>query len=142
MKQQYLGDSKDSFKWDYHDYLVSELNYPLFNVVLMMTPDDGGSDGKSNPTLFPARDEIIAFCHNLRERRDIEEIKKIPRKTGSCYKVALHQGGACFSNETRKEYFSGFNSEQKQIVFLDPDNGLEPENSFNKKHIRYSDVTR
>ena len=25
MKRQYLGDSKDSFKWDYHPFLVDAL---------------------------------------------------------------------------------------------------------------------
>jgi len=40
MKKQYLGDSKDSFKWDYHDFLAGELNYPVLNIMLMMTPDD------------------------------------------------------------------------------------------------------
>ena len=59
MKLQYLGDSKDSFKWDYHDFLVSELEYPLLNIALMMTLDDGGNDGKTHPSLSPARDEII-----------------------------------------------------------------------------------
>jgi hypothetical protein len=27
MKLQYLGDSKDSFKWDYHDWLASEMKF-------------------------------------------------------------------------------------------------------------------
>jgi hypothetical protein len=142
VKQQYLGDSKDSFKWDYHDWVVSKLGYPVFNVVLMMTPDDGGNDGKSHPTLFPARDEIIGLCHDLRERRCIEEIKNIAKKTGSSYVVTLHQGDSYITNKNRREYFSGFSSEQDQIVFLDPDNGLEPETSFSEKHVRYSDITR
>ena len=50
MKLQYLGDSKDSFKWDYHDFLVAELGYPLLNIALMMTPDDAGNDGQSHPS--------------------------------------------------------------------------------------------
>ncbi len=90
MKLQYLGDSKDSFKWDYHDFLASELNYPVFNVVLMMTPDDGGNDGKSNPSLFPARAEIIEFCQDLRENRSIETIMSLPAKSGASYGVRLH----------------------------------------------------
>jgi len=40
MKLQYLGDSKDSFKWDYHDFLARGLGYSKFTIALMMTPDD------------------------------------------------------------------------------------------------------
>jgi len=76
MKLQYLRDSKDSFKWDYHDFLVNELRYPLFNIALMMTPDDGGSDERSHPSLFSARKEVIEFCHHLREHRSIASIKE------------------------------------------------------------------
>jgi hypothetical protein len=89
LKLQYLGDSKDSFKWDYHDYLMTELNYPLLTIALMMTPDDGGNHGTSHPSLFPARREIIHLCDCLRERRDIEDIKRLPLNTGSSYKVQL-----------------------------------------------------
>lgn len=35
MKRQYLGDAKDAFKWDYHDYLVSELNCPALVFALI-----------------------------------------------------------------------------------------------------------
>ncbi len=85
MKLQYLGDSKDSFKWDYHDFLVSELKYPLLNIALMMTPDDGSNDGKTRPSLFPAREEIISFCQFLRENRSIDSIRNLPLITGASY---------------------------------------------------------
>jgi hypothetical protein len=49
MKRQYLGDSKDCFKWDYHDYLMSALGYKILNILLMMTPDDKSNDGKTKP---------------------------------------------------------------------------------------------
>lgn len=41
MKLQYLGDSKDSFKWDYHHFLVDALGYRHFQIVWMMTTDNG-----------------------------------------------------------------------------------------------------
>ena len=142
MKLQYLGDSKDSFKWDYHDYLVSELGYPSFNIALMMTPDDGGNDGKSHPSLFPARNEIIEFCHELRQKRSVEAIKTLPEKSGSSYRVDLHNSSKHFNNSNRNDYFTGFNDPEKQVVFLDPDNGFEPENSCNEKHVGYKDISR
>jgi hypothetical protein len=55
MKRQYLGDSKDSFKWDYHDFMTRTLGFHYFQVVWMMTPDDKGSHGQTVPERFPAR---------------------------------------------------------------------------------------
>ncbi len=141
MKLQYLGDSKDSFKWDYHDYLVSQLDYPIFKIALMMTPNDRSTDGQTRPSLFPARNEIIDFCHELRDSRSIETIKVLPAKSGASYKVILHKDGDRFNNRNRDQYFAGFNDSKAQLVFLDPDNGFEPEKSFNEKHVTYSDVS-
>jgi hypothetical protein len=140
MKSQYLGDSKDSFKWDYHDFLVNELTHPILNVVLMMTPDDQSNEGKSHPTLFPARKEVIEFCEMLKAERDINTIKKLPVKTNSSYKLNLHNYSLNFTNKNRSKYFTGFSQEHNQTILIDPDNGFEPEKTFNEKHIQYSDI--
>lgn len=141
MKLQYLGDSKDSFKWDYHDYLLKEMAYPIFNIILMMTPDDKSNEGKSHPTLFPARKEIIDFCYDLRSERDIRLIFELPHRTGSDYVINLHKPEMILTNNNRRIYFSGLAEKQNQILFLDPDNGFEPEHSFSEKHVLYSDIT-
>jgi len=140
MKLQYLGDSKDSFKWDYHDYLAQELCYPLLNIALMMTPDDTSNDGKSHPSLFPARGEIVEFCKQLREKRNIDALQRLPETTGSHYTVKLHNGSTFITNQNRRQYFSGLSTTTKQLLFLDPDNGFEPEKSYSDKHVLYSDI--
>ena len=138
MKRQFLGDSKDSFKWDYHDYLATRLGYPQLTVALMMTHDDG-RHGKTEPEEFPARPVVIDLCHELRRTRDIEGIKKLPAVTGASYAVELHRGDTYLTNANRSEYFTGFDASRKQIVFLDPDNGFEPENCTDQ-HASYRDV--
>lgn len=139
MKIQYVGDSKDSFKWDYHDNLASELWHPWLNVTLMLTPDDGGNDGKTKAEWFPARTPILRFCRDLQSDRVVERIKTLPRYTGGAYEVTLHKDGCRLTN--RADYFSGFDSSREQLVFLDPDNGFEPEKSCDDKHVSYRDVT-
>ena len=89
MKRQYLGDSRDSFKWDYHHFLVPALGLGKLQVVWMMTTDDGGGDGKTAPELFPARREILGFCNALRDSRDPRELARLPATTGESYKVTL-----------------------------------------------------
>jgi hypothetical protein len=141
MKKQYLGDSKDSFNWDYHDFLAEELNYPVLNIMLMMTPDDESNDGKTHPTLFPARKEILDFCNDLRNERKVVLINSLPGRTNSNYTVNLHNNDSHITNNNRKAYFSGLSDIEEQLLFLDPDNGFEPEKSFNEKHILYSDLS-
>ncbi len=140
MKLQYLGDSKDSFKWDYHDYLTSKLGYSFFNIVLMMTPDDKGNDGKTPPSDFPARIEIIDFCKELRKNRNLDLVTKLPSRTGAEYIVKLHKPNTYITNQNRISYFSGITAEKDQVVFLDPDNGFQPDGKFDEKHLLYSEV--
>jgi hypothetical protein len=140
MKLQYLGDSKDSFKWDYHDYLTSALGYPVLNIVLMLTPDDNTNHGETPSRLFPARKTIIDFCFDLKQSRDIELIRSLPSATNAGYRIDLHKSQMYLTNGNRKEYLSGLCREERQVLFLDPDNGFEPEKSRNHKHLLYSDV--
>jgi hypothetical protein len=140
VKRQYLGDSKDSFKWDYHDFLATALGFPRLHVALMLTPDDGGSDGRSNPERFPARAPVLDFCGDLRASRDIGAIAGLPRRTGAPYRLTLHKLDQQFTEENRAEYFSGLDGGGDALVFLDPDNGFEPDRSCSDKHVRYGEV--
>lgn len=140
MKRQYLGDSKDSFKWDYHDYLASALRYPRLNIILMLTPDDHSRDGQTHPERFNARPAVISFCRNLKKERNIRLLRELPTATGASYVVDLHKPETYFTHQNRRQYFSDLLAEGKQIFFLDPDNGFEPERSRNEKHVLYSDI--
>jgi hypothetical protein len=117
MKVQYLGDSKDSFKWDYHDFLMSKLNYRTFKIILMMTQDDGGNDGNTHASNFPARSEILEFCNQLRNINSIEKIKELPVITSSSYEVCFHKENNFITNENRYAYFSDFEAGGNQLFF-------------------------
>jgi hypothetical protein len=142
MKLQYLGDSKDCFKWDYHDYLTSALGYSTLNVVPMLTGSDKSGQGETHLEDSPFREQVIAFCRDLNQHQSLERIRKLPEATGARYCVELHRGQTYpyLTNHTRREYFSGFSAAKDQVLFLDPDNGFQPEKSFNNKHVLYSEV--
>lgn len=147
MKLQYLGNAKDSFKWDYHDFVMSELKYPLLNIVLMMTPDDG-NNGKTpppsparHPRPFPVRDEITKFCECLEKTRSIDSIKTLPRRTKVSYMIRIHKDATYIRNNNRNEYFSELNGESDQVLFIDPDTGFEPK-KLTAKHVGYKDIAR
>lgn len=140
MKLQYLGDSKDSFKWDYHDYLVGSLGYGSLNLVLMMTPDDGGSHGNSKASCYPARPSVIEFCRSLSHHRDLSYLGGLPTATSSNYSVAIHSEKYLPSVDKRHDYFNDLSSKVDQVVLVDPDNGFEPQKSFSEKHLLYSEL--
>lgn len=140
MKRQYLGDSKDSFKWDYHDYLVEALAYDHLKIAWMMTPDDGGTHGASAPELFPARPEILRFCNRLRSTRDPALVLGLPAIMGAKYRVSFHDPDENKNDANHRSWFSGILPGSGQVIFLDPDNGFEPERCGTDKHVRYADL--
>lgn len=142
MKLQYLGDSKDSFKWDYHHFLVEALGYSQLKIAWIMTPDDNGSNGKTAPELFPARQEILQLCKHLRSSRDTTLLLRLPSITGARYTVHFHKPENNLKDGDRDSYFSGFQPEIDHVLLVDPDNGFEPEHSSTEKHVRYADIDR
>lgn len=142
MKRQYLGDSKDSFKWDYHHFLVEALGYSQLKIAWMMTPDDDGPDGNTLPERFPARPEILRFCNCLRTTRDPALLSRLPTTTGARYAVSFHNPDENLNGSNRDSYFSGIETGPDQVLFFDPDNGFEPERSFSEKHVCYSEVDK
>ncbi len=142
MKRQYLGDSKDSFKWDYHHYLLEALGYEQLKIAWLMTPDDDSSNGDTAPELFPARQEIIRFCNLLRTSRDPDLLLGLPATTGASYSVSFHKPSDSLKDGGHNSYFSDIDSSPKQVLFIDPDNGFEPERNPSDKHVRYTDLDR
>jgi hypothetical protein len=140
VKLKYLGDSKDSFKWDFHDYLTSQLGYSTLNVVPMLTPDDASNDGQTDASDFPARNPVIKLCGDLRKSRDLEGIRCLPAVTGASYRIELYRPATYLTQGNRWQYFANLRVTADQVLFLDPDNGFEPEKSHNEKHILYSDL--
>ncbi len=142
MKLQFLGDSKDCFKWDYHDFLTREMGYEILNVAFMMTPDEKNSHGRTEAANFPAGRKIVNFCQLLRTTKDPRHVGDLPKIASSQYVVKFHKPQTYFTHPTRYQYFSDVSHSKKQVVFLDPDNGFEPERTVSEKHLAYPDVFR
>ena len=140
MKQQYLGDSKDAFKWDYLDYLTKKLQSDYLDIIPMITPNDSTGEGKTLPYSFPASSPILRFCKDLR-KDGIEFLSQLPEYIDGKYKIRLHKLECEFVNSENKrmEYFSDIPLEQGQIWFFDPDTGFAPQTA-KAEHLKYSDI--
>lgn len=140
MKRQYLGDSKDSFKWDYHHFLVQALGYSQLKIAWMMTLDDLSSDGQTTPERFHAKQEVLTFCNRLRSCREPSLLSDLPATTGASYSVSFHKPECHLDRNNRSSYFSTIELNPNQVLFIDPDNGFEPEKSCSQKHVRYAEL--
>lgn len=140
MKLQYLGDSKDAFKWDYLDFLARKMSADFLDIIPMKTPCDKSGEGKTPPSLFPASKKVSEFCVHLQSNRSFQTIHELPQRTGGGYTVRLHKPNERFYHSARDSYFSGIARGKKQILFLDPDIGFQPSKTINEKHVKYSDM--
>lgn len=107
-----------------------------------MSPDDDGSNGKTAPELFPARQEILSLCNRLRLLLDPDLLLELPATTGVLYTVSFHISAENFNGGNRYSYFTDIEYCPEQVLFIDPDNGFEPESNPSDKNLRYSDLDR
>lgn len=145
MKLQYLGDSKDCFKWDYHHFLADALGAEQLQVVWMMTPDDGSTHGATPPDRFPARPEILALCRDLRTTRNPELLLTLPQLTGARYAMTFRDPASDSEPGSRglePALLESFDlcPAPRSVILLDPDNGFEPERNPTSRHLRYADL--
>lgn len=129
MKDQYAGDVNDFFKYA----ILCELGEPFWrlNVCWMLTPPDNRMDGRRtsylnnpekyriiNPAVFDALDHMIT--RNGRTLKTIQgsDIFRSARFFGDTTPSLPH---------ARTKWFGDFRKtvESDELVFFDPDNGLE-----------------
>jgi len=139
MKRQYLGDSKDSFKWDYHDYLMQHVPFAQFQIVWMMTPNDRKTHGSSDPKLYPARNETLELCYRLKAQPDPSSVLSLPKRTSGIYRVLSYKPDEHFTMRNRTRYFSELSLASNQLIFFDPDNGFKP-GKCTEAHLKYEEI--
>lgn len=136
MKDQYIGDVNDFFKYSILETFEKELNKAI--MVVWMLAQSEGSDinynqlEKYNPILFKKLQSIIKS--NQRNITAIQEIyPKYTYKTDFLEKIK------------RKEYFKEVKEESENkkcnLIFFDPDNGiLFNTNEKDVKHLYWDEI--
>lgn len=131
MKNQYFGDINDYKKYGLLRSIISATGLKIF-IAWMLTPDDGSTDGKFieylnqpekwnhfDKPLYEKTVELLKSNNN----RSVEFIENTDLLHGSQYYSALVPD----QTEARDSWFSELkrHSINSDLVFLDPDNGLE-----------------
>jgi hypothetical protein len=138
VKLQYLGDSRDSFKWHYHDYLMNHnRNAGSFGYIPMLRPDNGTSEGNTSSYDYKGSKESQDFCNLMRASRDISNVHQLPVCTKSTYRVSVLKPETYYKLLSRDEYYKSYFS--ANIVLVDPCNGFEPQNATDN-HVLYEDI--
>ncbi len=148
MKHQYLGDTRDLFKYDLIETLLSRhasLEQAFF--ITMLTPDDGSGHGErakySQARAGHLNSDLAAFLSHLRDAR-----------TRNCFGIRdyfsersfqVNVDRCPFTHRERKDYFSRIARKVRQLshalIFLDPDTGLEVAVPTSA-HLLYAEVSR
>ena len=148
MKLQYLGDSRDAFKWDLLHFIcahpVSQLNRLVY--VPMLTPDDPNpTDGRTHHSRFPVRPELSEFIAELgRTPRSLLQITRLGRlQNDNNFPVLIWPSEAFMGKAAaREDYWMRWSARNNDhsLVFFDPDNGFETKTQRATKWVRHEEL--
>jgi hypothetical protein len=151
VKDQYFGDVNDCRKYGLLRLLQSN-NESRLLVAWMLTPDDGGYDGRlrsylGNPERWQRYDHQLfaGLSSSLRAHLPsvsiIERVQLLPR--ASYYSKLVPDG-----RREREIWFGDLlaRAQDADLVFLDPDNGIEVESTpigrrNSSKYVAWSEIT-
>ncbi len=147
MKLQYLGDSRDAFKWDLLHWLCTQ-SAPRFQnllfVPLLTTEDSNPKDGKTPDHWFDCRrPEIPPFLERLRQHpRSFATVGRLGQLVADAsFNVEIAHENLVFPRDIRRNYWSKVpKCGDHSLVFLDPDNGFETETQKGEKWVRHREV--
>lgn len=150
MKLQYLGDSRDAFKWDLL-HCICTRSSPRFDELVfvpMLTPDIPGlNEGNTPHDRFKCQNPFIPpFLISLKnEPRSLERISTLGaiEPNTAPFRVSVCGNSKYLGiGNRRAEYWRGFKPEnyKNTVVFFDPDNGFETKTQRGAKWIRHAEL--
>jgi hypothetical protein len=146
MKLQYLGDSRDAFKWDLVHWICTTSPFSKLVFVPLLTSDiDGSNEGLIPHHRFRCQPFIRPFLDLLKEEpRSLNRIANLggvdPTRT---FEVSVFAPDRVIgSGPKRREYWSGFDASMlhNSVVFFDPDNGYETRTQKGPKWIGHDEL--
>jgi hypothetical protein len=130
MKDQYFGDRRDFFTWDFlEDILDRCVELKSFTNITMLTlPDTTGEGGLKDYACEQRREKLHKFLQScvMEGKRSISEMRRYFRDKRYEHFPYRDCVASPYAYESRDEYFNGVPTTMlhKALVFLDPDIGL------------------
>jgi hypothetical protein len=145
MKNQYFGDSRDYFKYDVLERLVTDIPLDQLTCLWMLTQPDRTGEGRVRFVPDAELPELTAF---FRARLDSDDashrsVSEMAKYFGSrpFRFTSYRDRREDFGHATRSQYFEEVPAEalQHAVVFFDPDIGMEPRKAT-RKHLRFAEL--
>lgn len=134
MRDQWYSDKRDLVKWSVLLLLAERCKADrIIQIACYNASDTYGKieiDGKQHT--MP--EEVISHFRSIGK---ISGLAKRPKIT--VFDAAFEQRDRNFYFEAAKNFITSFNQE-RCVVFLDPDTGLEPNGGADEKHVRNSEL--
>lgn len=144
MKNQYFGDKRDYFKYAVLQLLTQTLGYERLTCVWMLTPSDGGRDGRKAIRPIPGLSALADFLSQCRRAglQDVRSMRSYFPSVGIEYCPYRDGPEDLLTSANRIEYFASIPDDylRDALLFFDPDNGMEPRARFTPAHLRYAEL--
>ena len=138
MQKQYFGDFTDFYKFFFLKNIIGK--YKL-GINWYLTPDDGSNDGNKKIANKPELEKIDDVLYNILSERKFSKIIKYFDEKVEEYRDEYREFNLEYKYET-----DSFNKLRKQdIIFFDPDTGIEmPSKKLSEryKYISYRTITK
>ncbi len=147
LKNQYFGDARDYFKYDVLDRLATDLpGIEVLTCIWMLTRPDSSGEGQVR---FIPDEELPALTAFFNERlsplrggrRHVSEMADFFATRPYDF-YSYRDDADDFGSATREAYFREIPEHilRRAVVFLDPDTGMQPEETLTPKHLRYDEL--
>jgi hypothetical protein len=145
VKNQYFGDKRDFVKYQLLEWMA--LGTPgirQLTCIWMLTPPTPNNDGNRRFLVHPGSERVGEFLRGCVEsgRRDVRELTRYFAESPFRYSPYGDNVDQYFTTSDRRQYFASIPKAvlNSAIVFLDPDNGMEPQRVVMDSHLRYSEL--
>lgn len=142
MRYQFFLDARDYVKYALLEDLMNQLRLRQLTLIWMLTPDVGNTHGSIQPRFDKERRALNEFF-NQTPRPQLTDVQTYYESQG--FRCLSYGDTPEFyiTKEARTDYFSGIQDSHLQdaLVFLDPDNGVEPRSGASILHVRLEELS-
>lgn len=141
MRYQFFLDARDYVKYSLLDDLMYQLRLRQLTLIWMLTPDVGNTHGSRRPKFDAARPHLNDFFKQSPRPR-LRDVKSYFNKRGYLCNSYGDRPDAYITTGNRESYFNSITADllQDALVFLDPDNGVEPRGGSTPLHVRLEEL--
>lgn len=133
----YFGDSRDYFKYDLITTFFEESGLRRYVFVPMLTLPRINNEGKIRPEEGKSK-ELLEFIRRVAHNKSLKHWRTWLESRAESYQTIEPADSVFFKDISREQYWKRFEtilSEEKALVFVDPDTGLQTGSvAYRKKH--------